>query len=311
MKEQTVIKAAGRWGVWMREEAIIGLLKDKGYLRARNTGKGATSAVYCVKEAKTGKNYACKVSFAQECLRTEAELLGKIGHPLFPKFKDYWQEGEICCLLMEYLSGYSLSDYLKRRRVMTQRETLRIALALADGLGWLHECAVPIIYRDLKASHIILQPDGSVRLLDVGAAYETGRSSRLAGTPGYAAPEQFLENGSVDHRSDIYALGKVMHYMLTGKDPCLPPRTAPPVRGYNRRLPRGLELAVQRCTADRKEERIPDMRELIRQLAYYHEISGGKFFRRKAQCFLLADNRDGIQYEKNIWRSSYKESGKL
>lgn len=296
MDERSLAKQKNR--IYEAEEAVC----RKGYRVRFLTGKGATAVVYCVTEENTGRDYACKISDRMEWIAQEADLLKKLRHPLFPAWKDYWEDGNLGCLVMEFMNGSSLEEHLTRRGSFSQRETVRTALELADGLGYLHERKQPVIYRDLKPANIMIQPDGRIRVMDLGAA--AIKKGWRAGTPGYAAPE-LLGEGRPQPASDVYTLGMVMHHMLTGHNPCLCPEEILPVRSYCPEISLGLEDIVWRCTREMPEERIPGMRELIRELGLYHNRTGFQIACQELK-WLTGRKRKQVIYEKNVWESVHK-----
>ncbi len=288
-------------------------LKVLGYQICGMIGEGATGCVYWIKERMTGRDYACKISDFTQRLEAEAKLLQTLRHPLFPLYRDYYEADGRSYLIMEYIGGISLQKHLNRRGRFSQRETIRIVTELADGLGYLHERTPAVIYRDIKPANIILQPDGRARLLDLGAAAASSRWR--VGTVGYAAPEQlgdegkkegcYLSAGSLLPACDVYGLGKLMHHMLTGYDPLKHHDMVMPVRAYCREINRGIEEIVQRCIAGRPEERIPGMRELVRELSAYYNKTPLQRLAGDVIC-LIGLHRTRTIYIKNIWLSRYK-----
>ena len=141
-------------------------------------------------------------------------------------------------------------------------------------LSYLHTRNPPVIYRDLKPENIIVCPDGNLRLVDFGAAffiqYHKPDQENLAGTIGYAAPEQLREEGQTegcaDERSDIYTFGATLYHMLTGYNPSLPPCGIRPVRCMNPVLTPGIELIVGKCTQPEQVKRYQSVEEVKRDL---------------------------------------------
>ncbi len=287
----------------------------KGYELIRLLGEGGTARVYCIVERDSGIQYACKVSEHSEWLRIEAELLWQISHPLFPKWKDYWICDGFSFLIMEYIEGTSLEAHLKRRK-FSWEETIRISLELADGLFYLHEQEPCIIYRDLKPSNVILQNDGRVRLLDLGAA--AAPMTWRVGTPGYASPEQQLTEvcanfsdssdtyRSLKPSSDVYSLGMMMHYMLSGRDPLVSKDEIRPVRKKVPGIPAGLDDVIWRCIEPHPGERISQMRDLIRELSQYYHQSKFHILSQEIKAFFRKHPRKKVVSVKNIWLSEYK-----
>lgn len=275
-------------------------LERHGYRVLSRLGSGTTSTVYCVRSLKDGKNYACKTGVTCGLLGREAALLRELEHPAFPRFEEFWEAGGQDFLIMEYLMGGSLQQYLDRRGRAGGRDAVRIGLELAEALLYLHERQREVLYRDLKPCHVILQADGGVRLLDLGAACLREESARSrAGTPGYASPEQLKGTGGAGPSCDVYALGRLLYFLLTGKDPAVPPWDLAPMRMYVKGVSPGLERIVEGCVAQDVRERIPDMRRLISLLKPYGQA--GPRSRRP----LLRRGHGGrerfiLRYEKSI-----------
>lgn len=290
-------------------ERIKNSLLKKGYELGGLIGEGATAKVYSIKEITTKAEYACKISNHTRWIAPESELLRSLQHPLFPKWKAYWEADGCGYLVMEYIAGSSLENHLKRRGAFGQEETVRIALELADGLRYLHEKG-GFIYRDLKPENIMIQPDGKARLLDLGAAAIP--EDCRAGTLGYAAPEQQLMSQEIGKSialtpvSDIYSLGMVMHYMLTGRNPLLIKEELKPVRKYDPGIWFGLEDIICRCTGILPQERIPGMRELMKELSYYYRQSKIRILNQEMKALLGKWNQQKIIFRKDIYLTDYK-----
>jgi len=115
----------------------------------------------------------------------------------------------------------------------------------------------------------MLKPDGSIHLFDFGTAKEAGEGSKqfmALGTRGYAAPEQFHRDAVTDGRTDIYALGITVHYLLTGKNPTEPPFELLPIRQYNPFLSAELEAVVQKCVQLSPGDRYNSCGEILAEL---------------------------------------------
>lgn len=227
-----------------------GYITDNKVREGNLIGEGAFAKVYTVTEPGTGRIQACKVSRERELLRKEAFILKKVNHPLFPRFYDYREKGEWGFLYMEYVPGKTLKKVVTERGKLTQKQTVQIAAELADGLLYLHEQTLPILFRDLKPENIIMEQEGRVKLVDFGSA-DVGEAFRkvITGTKGYGAPEQWWDFMRVDKCSDVYALGKVMYFMLG-----------------NQKRAKWLEDLLEDCVSTKTEERIPDMRCFLARL---------------------------------------------
>ena len=293
----------------MENDTRIWDLQEFGYECMSWIGAGATAVVYRVRHQKSSMVYACKISDQLQWLRPEAILLKRLKHPLFPEYKEYMEMNERGYLIMEYVEGCSLKQHLLRRGHFCENTVVEVILRLADGLGYLHMMNPQVIYRDLKPDNIILQPDGKVRLLDMGTA--SIPAGWMAGTPGYASPEQLFTgkdrtNAVLAPTSDIYTLGMVMRFMLTGQEPCPKSRTETISVGYCPPVSGRIAEIVERCTKQYPEERIPDMREMIRELTEWRDSSSWQTWIREVKWRFGKKHRNKVIFEKNVWESWYK-----
>lgn len=121
-----------------------------------------------------------------------------------------------------YVSGETLEERIYRNGPMREEEAGKWMISLCEALEVLHSQKKPIIHRDLKLSNVMITDDGGLKLIDFNASrnYEEGlqKDTRLIGTNGYAAPEQYGFAQS-DARTDLYAAGVIFNYLLTGKAP--------------------------------------------------------------------------------------------
>ncbi|KAM3359307.1 serine/threonine-protein kinase RIPK [Capsicum galapagoense] len=155
---------------------------------------------------------------------TEVVLLGQLRHPNLVKLIGYCWEDEQRLLVYEYMTRGNLENQLFRRcsTSLPWQTRMKIALDAAKGLAFLHEEEKPVIYRDFKASNILLDSDYTAKLSDFGLAKDgpegsdTHVTTRVMGTPGYAAPEYML-TGYLTTRSDVYSFGVVLLELLTGR----------------------------------------------------------------------------------------------
>src|SRR5229473_1360547 len=169
---------------------------------------------------------------ANEYFAREADTLAQLKHQAIPAITDRFEIANRHYLVMEYVEGRNLEEELAARgEPLPEGLVIDIARQLSDVLAYLHGFKPPIIYRDMKPSNVMLNPNGRVVLVDFGIArlFKAARKGTMIGTLGFAPPEQY--QGNVDPRSDIYSLGATLHYVLTGRDPeKFPPFSFPPVR---------------------------------------------------------------------------------
>jgi len=188
-------------------------------------GRGGMGEVYRADDLELGQSVALKFLPAKVAadplalarFRNEVRTARQIGHPNVCRMFDIGQADGHVFLSMEYIDGEDLAHVLRRMGRPSSEKALEIARQLCLGLAAAHENGV--LHRDLKPANIMIDGRGRVRITDFGLAGLAGEFSdreELAGTPAYMAPEQ-LSSGSVSVRSDIYALGLVLHEIFTGR----------------------------------------------------------------------------------------------
>ncbi|PSS01097.1 Receptor-like protein kinase [Actinidia chinensis var. chinensis] len=157
---------------------------------------------------------------------TEVDLLGKIQHPNIISLLGYSIHGETRLLVYELMHNGSLETQLhgpSHGSALTWHRRMKIALDMARGLEYLHEhCNPPVIHRDLKSSNVLLDSNFNAKLSDFGLAITDGtqnkKNIKLSGTLGYVAPEYLLD-GKLTDKSDVYAFGVVLLELLLGRKP--------------------------------------------------------------------------------------------
>ena len=268
-----------------------GEVLDDKYEIVKIIGRGGMSVVYlatdlhlhqkwAVKEIPLEKTGAAGSSSAAGILR-EADLMKKLDHPALPRIVDILEEDHRIYIVMDYIEGESLYRILQRKGPFSEKEIREIGIRLCDVLQYLHTRTPPVIYRDMKPSHVIRKPDGDLKLIDLGIAREYKRDreedTRNLGTEGYAAPEQHGA-GQTDPRSDIFALGMTLLSLLTGVAPQLDPYLyrEHPVRKLRPDASRGMERILNRCTAFRPEDRYQSCREVRQDLEHPERLPAAR-----------------------------------
>ncbi len=209
------------------------LLNDR-YLILSPLGQGGMGAVYQATDQKFGNAVAIKETFYSDqqlrgAFSQEAKLLNRLRHAALPVVMDYFDVDERQFLVMQFIPGKDLEQYLHEQKVNGQgsfltAQVLRWADQLLDALEYLHSQTPPIIHRDIKPQNMKLTPRGEIVLLDFGLAKGTvthhSKSSKgIQGyTPNYASLEQIRGKGT-DARSDIYSMGATLYHLLTGELP--------------------------------------------------------------------------------------------
>ena len=214
-----------------------GTLLQKRYKIESEIGQGGYSIVYKARDtSRYGRSVTIKqinlrnltsrqVIEATETFNRETSLLPSLKHDGIPKFYGHFTDPEHWYLVMEYISGQTLEEYLQHSTeagTCSLADTLRIGIALCLILEYLHLCKPPLIFRDIKPANIMLTRNKRVYLIDFGIAraFSPGkiRDTTPLGSPGYAAPEQY-GRGQSDQRTDVYGLGATLQTLLTGCDP--------------------------------------------------------------------------------------------
>ena len=226
------------------------------YRILQEIGQGGFGAVYkaedthiadrivAIKEMRQGSLSTEQTTEDTESFKQEAFMLARLRHPNLPSIYDYFTEANRWYVVMDFIDGETLEDYLSNGgngrlpgTPLSAPEVLQIGIQLCNVLDYLHSRQPPIIFRDLKPTNIMRASDGQLFLIDFGIAriFKHGKASDTTalGSPGYAAPEQYGKAQSTP-RSDIYALGVTLHELITGSDPSLAPFVfiPPVIPGY-------------------------------------------------------------------------------
>ncbi|MHC5114270.1 MAG: serine/threonine-protein kinase, partial [Planctomycetota bacterium] len=187
-------------------------------------GKGGMGEVYRADDLELGQSVALKFLpervVADESwlrrFRNEVRTAREVAHANVCRIYDIGQEDGHVFLSMEYVDGEDLAGVLRRLGRPSREKAIEIARQICLGLAAAHENKV--LHRDLKPANIMIDGRGRVRITDFGLAgslEELEQAEARAGTPAYMAPEQLMD-GRVSVRSDIYALGLILHELFTG-----------------------------------------------------------------------------------------------
>lgn len=253
------------------------------YMLRQPLGHGGMAAVYLADDLHLPGNLRAVKEMSEAALanpierrqaidgfRQEARELSSLSHPNIVRVYDFFTDAGKYFLVMEYVDGATLEDMLVRNgRAFQEAQVLSWLHQLCDALHYLHSQNPPIIFRDLKPSNIMVDRNGSIKLIDFGIArrFDPHKASDTTalGTEGYAAPEQY-GRGQTDARSDIYALGVTAHRLLTGSDPSDQPFNLPAVRSLNAGISQPLASTVDQCLrADpaQRPQRVADIQRTV------------------------------------------------
>ncbi|PJF44778.1 MAG: hypothetical protein CUN55_02220 [Phototrophicales bacterium] len=256
----------------------------RGYELHRLLGVGGFGAVYAATQPLVGRDVAIKVILPDyanhpEFVRrfeSEARMVARLEHPFIIPLYDYWREPSSAYLVMRFLAGGSLDDFMKEHGPLEVELVVQIISQVASALSVAHRAG--IVHRDLKPANILLDPDHNAYLADFGIALEVTNQSTAddedttVGSPAYLSPEQITAN-PITPQSDIYSLGIVLFQMLTGHHP-YPVKNImqmlrmqldeplPSVQKYRDDLPTEIDNVLAWATAKDPRQRYSDVMSL-------------------------------------------------
>lgn len=251
--------------------------------------------VYIVRDLNLGKRWCLKEIIKTDAgksdieyvsLLQEAKVLRSVSHTGIPRITDTAEDGDSLMIVEDYVEGVTLSKYLQSKGAVNQELAVQWMKQLCQIVNYLHNRSTPIFYRDMKPDNVIIQPGGSIKLLDYGTCVILYKKGQLPhgyamGTAGYAAPEQTKKNLPCDLRSDIYGLGMTYYSMLTGLNMAGVRRDKVKDVGIvNPSISKGLATVVNKCIEENPENRFQDCNELLYALQTY--TTGDEGYRKSA-----------------------------
>ena len=233
-------------------------------------GRGGMGAVHQGRDLRLDRRIAVKLlqlpgsdDEVQQRFAREARIVAKLEHPGVPVLYDFGTYEQRLFQVMQFVDGVTVADLVGEYGPLPEAWAANIAAQTAAVLAAAHGRG--ICHRDLKPTNLMLCPDGAVKVLDFGLALlresdvaPFSRAGQILGTPSYMAPEQ-IQRGVAEPRSDLYALGCVLHEMLTGEQLFTGPTAYAVferhVKERPKRLVGALDPLVQRLLAKDPEDR--------------------------------------------------------
>lgn len=208
---------------------LIGKVLANRYEIIEEVGSGGMAVVYKAKCKLLNRFVAVKVlrpdlqnddEFVRR-FNVEAQAAASLTHPNIVSIFDVGNEDGLHYIVMEYIEGTTLKEYIDEKHILPWREAVGYAVQIAKGLQQAHQNS--IIHRDVKPHNIIMKNDGVLKVTDFGIARANVQATMTCedsaiGSVHYISPEQ-ARGGYTDERSDIYSLGIVLYEMLTGTVP--------------------------------------------------------------------------------------------
>ena len=203
-----------------------GYLLRERYRILNILGQGGMGAVYRAVDENLDvivavkENVYCSEDYTRQFQR-EARVLAALRHPNLPRVFDYFVvDQQAQYLVMDYIEGEDLRQWIAREDVLPEVEVLQIGIAICDALIYLHNQSPGITHRDIKPGNIKITPNGEIVLVDFGLVKISGQKEKTttaarAMTPGYSPPEQYGD-APTDHRSDLFSLGATLYAALGG-----------------------------------------------------------------------------------------------
>ena len=264
-----------------------GVLLNARYQIMAQVGTGGFGAVYkardtnvqnrlvAIKEINLRGLTPTEVIEATDTFNREITTLSGLNHKSLPQLYDHFTDAEHWYLVMEFIEGETLEEYLQKtpHGTLPLEDVLDIGIQLCVALEYLHLRHPPIIFRDVKPANIMRTPTGHLYLIDFGIARYLkpgqARDTIALGSPGFAAPEQYGK-AQTTQQSDIYSLGVTLHTLLTGNDPSENPFRLPALSTYALALPTALETLLEQMLAlpiDKRPASVAVVQETLRRIA--------------------------------------------
>ena len=311
------------------------IILDNRYKIIDKIGVGGMADVYKGQDSLLGRAVAIKIlhaNFANDDefvtrFKREAQAAGKLNHPNIVNMYDVGYDQGLHYIVMEYVEGETLKEYIVRSKKLAIDEAVKIAIAIGEGLEHAH--AMGIVHCDIKPHNVMITSNGRVKVADFGIARAMNATNTvmytnsIMGSAHYLSPEQ-ASGKPVDGNTDIYSLGVVLYEMLTGRVPFegdtpiavalkhVREKLTPPTR-YNPSIPSMLESVVVKALSKKTEDRFGSISDMISDLRLSQGFNMGKSSRQVPYDFAtqMIPTVDANPFENDIEEENSKKSGIL
>ncbi len=265
----------------------IGVILDGRYELKKRIGVGGMADVYRAYDRTEGRDVAVKIlkneytrndEFLQR-FKNESKAVSMLSHPNIVKVLDVGFNDDIRFIVMEYIDGVTLKDYMELQKKLDWKEASHFIIQILRALGHAHDRG--IIHRDIKPQNIMMFEDGTIKVMDFGIArftYELGitATAQTIGSVHYISPEQACGK-MTDGASDIYSVGILLYEMLTGTKPfdeenpltvaLMQMNDLPQMpRSINPDISEGMQEIILRAIEKDPADRYRSAREMIRDI---------------------------------------------
>lgn len=205
-------------------------MRIPGFELLEKLGEGGMATVWKARQLSLDRIVAIKI--LSSCLsrdRTgterflkEAQAMAALKHPGIIRVYDVNIHEGMYYFVMEFVAGYSVGDWIRRKKKISEGDALLTADYVADALHYAWKTH-RMIHCDIKPDNIMIDDDGTIKVADLGLSKSIGtpgaraESDDIMGTPNFMSPEQVMGNSDLDCRADVYSLGAMLYHMLTGK----------------------------------------------------------------------------------------------
>ena len=249
--------------------------------------------------------------------RNESRAISLLDHPNIVKVYDVIFSNRIQSIVMEYIDGITLKDYIEQEHVLRWKEALHFTVQILRALQHAHDKG--IVHRDIKPQNIMLLSDGTIKITDFGIARfsrseNQTMTDKAIGSVHYISPEQ-AKGDTTDAKADIYSVGVMMYEMLSGKLPFESDSpvsvaikqiadTATPLRELNPAVPEALAAITERAMAKEPRERYPSAQAMLADIDEFKRNPSVKF-----EYQYLTDTAPTRYIDKVVNKTATKQSG--